>query len=506
MNVAGLRLSVYFGESLTIGTQLASDAIVELFADHGAPMAALFRGIEGYGASRRIKLASFPDISTDLPLVATAVDTPERIKATLDDVDQVVSRGLVTLEHVQLMTGEDIVQADAESVVGRTAKLAIYCGRGERIGTARAYHAVVDLLQRHGLPGATVFFGVDGLSHGVRQRARLFGRNVDVPVMIVALGGVRVLQRVLPLLSELLPEAFLTLEAVNLVKHDGEPLQPFQVSVAGTHRPIEGWQSLEIYSRRNATYEGRAIYAEVTRRLRRLGAAGVTTISGEWGFSSEERPHGDKPWTTSSYLPTCTRYIDHSAKVLEVWPMIDELTSEHGIVLSQFVAAYRERAGVPSEGQVVAQEGSLLALAQEAHGASLEEDETEPTRSLGPHAAPLLTDESTDSREAQWLRGLTCQVMEFARARERYHVAVRVSLVDGEEFFLAHAEASPGGGFVTLYPHSRRHSDLVQGAGGQALPARGLVIPLTSIGKIELLPKVPRGARSLMVFHPHGPE
>lgn len=497
MNVAAFRLSVYFGESLTVGPELACNAVIEVFARHHVTVATLFRGLEGYGASRRIKLSSFPDISTDLPLVATAIDTPQRIEGLLNEVDRVVSRGLVTVEHVQLVTGADVAHTDVPCGPGLTAKMSIYCGRGERVGTARAYRSIVDLLQRQGLPGATVLFGVDGLNRGARSRARLFGRNVDVPVMITAVGSAEVLTRVLPLLAELLAAPLITLERVALVKHEGEALEPFPVGSRGDRGGTGSWQSLEIYSRRNSTYEGRAIYAEMTRRLRRLGAAGVTTISGEWGFSSEETPHGDKLWTTDSYLPTCTRYIDHSQKMLEVWPVIDELTSEHGIVTSQFVSAYRERTPTAEDEQGTSLSRGSSLLLHETGSQAREEGEDESIDGLERSVAPLMTGEVQGSAEARWLGGFTDQVTRFARERGQRRIAVRVSLVDGEEFFLAQADPSPGGGFVTLYPHPRHHAD-----GAQAVPARGLVIPLTSIRKIELLPKVPRGTRSLAVFGP----
>lgn len=504
MNVAALRLSAYFGESLTIGTELASNVIVDIFARHRVIMAALFRGLEGYGASRRIRLASFPDISTDLPLVATAVDAPERIAAMMDDVDRVLSRGLVTLEHVRLIAGEDLARTDVAGAPGRTVKLSVHCGRGERLGTARAHRAIVDLLQRQGLPGATVLLGVDGLHHGVRQRARLFGRNRDVPMIIAALGSANALKRVLPLLAELFPDAHATLEEVVLLKHDGEPIDPFPLRRVERDPADGGWQSVDIYSRRNATHEGRAIYAELTRQLRRREAAGVTTIQGEWGYSSEETPHGDKLWTTDSYLPTYTRYIDHSQKVREVWPLIDELTSEHGIVTTQFVAAYRERTTLVGDGQTVEFARGHLALVHEM--ACPTPDQQQPDdgfdRPVTPLAVPYVTDEVNDSDEARWLVGLTSQVAAFAASRGQRRIAVRVSLVDGEEFFLAQAEPSPGGGFVTLYPHPKRHAEVVRGTEGEDLSARALVIPLTSIRKIELLPKVPRGARSLVVFDP----
>ena len=58
--------------------------------------------------------------------------------------------------------------------------------------------AIVDLLQRHGIAGATVFLGVDGTAHGLRRRARFFSRNSNVPLMIISVGAGPAIAEVLP--------------------------------------------------------------------------------------------------------------------------------------------------------------------------------------------------------------------------------------------------------------------------------------------------------------------
>src|SRR5262249_6283288 len=86
------KLSVYFGDSVAVGPELASDALMERMAAHDVPVAALFRGIEGFGINRRIHTGHFPDISTDLPLLGMAVDERHRIEALLPEVDRAVPR------------------------------------------------------------------------------------------------------------------------------------------------------------------------------------------------------------------------------------------------------------------------------------------------------------------------------------------------------------------------------------------------------------------------------
>jgi PII-like signaling protein len=149
----------------------------------------------------------------------------------------------------------------------------------------------------------------------------------------------------LPELSAALERPVVTLEGIAQLKHDGEQLEKLPTAPDLDPRRLARWQTIRVYTRQSAQANGRALHTELTRRLREAGAAGVTTIRAHWGFSSDEPPYGDKFARFASHAPTYTTYIDRPSKVAEVWPIIDELTAEHGIVTSLFVPAYRERRG-----------------------------------------------------------------------------------------------------------------------------------------------------------------
>ncbi|HEX7291946.1 MAG TPA: DUF190 domain-containing protein [Conexibacter sp.] len=356
MIAEALKLSVYFGEAVTAGPRLASDALMACFVEHRPTVATLLRGIEGFGINRRIHAERFPDVSTDLPLLAVAVDARERTLAMLDDVDRAVPRGLVTLEEARLATGPEVADAECPAGPGKAAKLTIWCGSGERAGRRPAYREAVALLRRCGASGATVLPGVDGLLRGRRRRARLFSANAGTPMTIIAVGRLDRLRRSLPQLAQIVAEPIVTLEPIAQLKHDGELLEPPPtVPRAGLDGPGV-WQTIRVYTRRSAQANGRALHSELVRCLREAGAAGATTILGDWGFSSDERPYGDRLGSVTSHRPTYTVYVDRPQKVAEVWPLLDELTAEHGIVTSLFVPGYRERSGATVHGALLSSE------------------------------------------------------------------------------------------------------------------------------------------------------
>jgi PII-like signaling protein len=329
---------------------------MDRLADRGILAAALLRGIEGFGINRRIHAERFPDVSTDLPLLAVAVDTADRIRGVLEDVSRAVPRGLVTLERARLATGEDVARVEFPEGMGRAAKLTVYCRLGERVNRRASYREAVEVLRGHGATGAIVLPGVDGLLGGRRGRARLFSANGDTPMVIISVGPPELLRRSLPHLHEALAVPVVTLERIAQLKHDGEALEP-PPTVSPRPAGAPGvWQTIRVYTRRTAHVEGRALYSELTRLLRASGGAGATTILGDWGFSSDEPPHGDVFGRVASHRPTYTVYIDRPEKVAELWPVIDRLTAHHGIVTSLLVPGYRERAGTVVNGSLEAAE------------------------------------------------------------------------------------------------------------------------------------------------------
>ena len=469
---------------------------MECFARHELEVAALYRGIEGFGIGRRIHTERFPDISTDLPLVAEAIDTRERIEAVLPDVDAIVNSGLVTIEHSLLAVGDDVRAVEFPGGAGSAGRLTVYCGRGERAGGVPAYRAVVDLLHRHGASGATVLLGVDGIHDGQRQRAGLLSRNANVPVATIAVGATHVLRRVLDALPGVLARPVANLERIAVVKHDGDLLEPLPlVEDSGEGEPAV-WIALRVYTRQSAQSDGGAIYTALTRRLRQAGAAGVTTLRGEWGFSSDERPFGDRLGTLASHAPTYTVYVDRPRKIAELWPIVDEVTTRHGVVTASLVPAYRERAGEIEHGRLtVRSAGDVAALYSRSATSPIPPGPTVPGRVAA----------EAGTAEDAWARALVTEIEEFAATHERPQPLVRVTLADGEQFFLAWLEPRPGDGFVTLLPHPEQAGDLVPGPHGAVMVPRSIVVPLAGIRTVEMLTHVPPGTRSSVGFLlPHG--
>jgi PII-like signaling protein len=334
-----LKLTSYFGERRRVGGKFAADALLDLYGRHEIATSILLRGTEGYGVKHRLRTDMSLSLSEDLPLIAIAVDGRSRIEPLFDEARRLTGSGLVTLEGARLLTGDIQPMVLPSDRGDDDTKLTVYLGRQERVYRVPAFMAVCDLLHRRGVAGATALLGVDGTANGERERAAFFGRNADVPMMVIAVGSAATIGRVLPELGGLLRHPLLSLERVQVCKRDGQLLgSPGDLPAADeAGRPL--WHKLMVYTSEAATQGGQPVHRAIVRRLRAAGVNGATTIRGFWGYHGDHEPHGDKLLQFGRRVPAVTTVIDTPEQIATAFGIIDDLTSGQGLVSCETVPA-----------------------------------------------------------------------------------------------------------------------------------------------------------------------
>ncbi|CAA0094351.1 Uncharacterised protein [Mycolicibacterium vanbaalenii] len=343
MNENCLKLTAYFGERQRTDGQFLAEALLELYGRERVATSIMLRGTGGFGPRHLLRTDSSLSLSEDPPVAVAAVDTDTKISGLLDAVVDLTPRGLVTVERARLIEAdqdgavEDVV---IPAAVGDAVKLTVYVGRQEHVGRTPAYLAVCDLLFRHGLHGASAFLGVDGTAHGRRHRARFFGRNVDVPMMIIAVGDTAVVERAACELGGILGRALMTVERVRVCKRDGALLcRPDVLPSTDAHgRPLH--QKLMVYTSEDSLTDGVPVHRALVRRLRESqSAGGATALRGMWGFHGAEPPHGDRFLQLSRRVPVTTIVVDTPDSIARSFDIVDAVTQKHGLVTSEMVPA-----------------------------------------------------------------------------------------------------------------------------------------------------------------------
>ncbi|MFD4872868.1 DUF190 domain-containing protein [Streptomyces sp. NPDC058420] len=100
---SALRVTVFIGENDTWHHKPLYAEIVHRAHAAGLAGASVFRGIEGFGASSRIHTSRLLSLSEDLPVAIVIVDTEERVRAFLPQLDELVTEGLVILDDCEVI-------------------------------------------------------------------------------------------------------------------------------------------------------------------------------------------------------------------------------------------------------------------------------------------------------------------------------------------------------------------------------------------------------------------
>jgi uncharacterized protein len=96
-------LQIYFGENDKWNGKPLHEAIVTKCQEQGMAGAIVYRGIEGYGTSTRIRQSSHWTFSRDAPITLSIIDTEAQILKLMAQLEEMVQEGLIALSTVQVI-------------------------------------------------------------------------------------------------------------------------------------------------------------------------------------------------------------------------------------------------------------------------------------------------------------------------------------------------------------------------------------------------------------------
>jgi uncharacterized protein len=96
-------LRIHFGEADKWQGKPLYVAIVEKCRELDIAGATVLRGIEGYGASSRIRKSHLLSFSSDAPVMVSVIDAEEKIAKLLPHLDQMVAEGLIAMSDVEVI-------------------------------------------------------------------------------------------------------------------------------------------------------------------------------------------------------------------------------------------------------------------------------------------------------------------------------------------------------------------------------------------------------------------
>ena len=308
-----IRLTSYFrGRQRADGMPLA-DALTSLYAQHGAAAGVVVRGSEG-------------------SMTATAVGRRPGIEAILGPAAALTAPGLLTIGRARLLTG-DIGTAWLGVQPGEATRLVIHLGSRDQVFQVPAFEAACELLYRRGIAGATVLPGVDGR----RQRPQRPGHEPGAPMMVIAVHPGNEIGMMLPELGALFRHPVMTVDKVQVCKRDGQLISRPQPPGASPLPGAAAQVRLTVYASEASRHDGHPVHRAIAGQLGPSPAKGSITVRGRWGFHADHAPHGDHFPRRDRHLPAITTVTGPPERISAAFDVIDELTTDSGLVTAETV-------------------------------------------------------------------------------------------------------------------------------------------------------------------------
>lgn len=142
------QLTIYMGESDRWKGQNLATAIVELLHKERLAGATVLRGTMGFGANSLVHTVGILTLSSDLPVVITVIDCPERISGILSRLERMVQEGLIIRQEVQVIkyTASSALKQHSPPPVTKTTR------NTYMLPKPLSYFDLLDAFQKPGCP------------------------------------------------------------------------------------------------------------------------------------------------------------------------------------------------------------------------------------------------------------------------------------------------------------------------------------------------------------------
>jgi uncharacterized protein len=112
-------------------------------------------------------------------------------------------------------------------LAGNAKMLRVYFGEDGKWKDKPLYRAIVEKCRELDLAGATVFRGIEGYGASTLiRRSHLLSFSSDAPIMVSVIDSQEKIQKLLPILDEMVHEGLIAMSEVEVIKYshqDGVP-------------------------------------------------------------------------------------------------------------------------------------------------------------------------------------------------------------------------------------------------------------------------------------------
>ncbi len=203
----------------------------------------------GYGVHRHVHDIASEYSSFEIPIVVELVDAAERVASLVAELETMVGEGLIVISSALVLrythAAESSKAIRREFGIGPTAlagqvrtvegsspmkiegeakRVTVYIGSADTWGGRNLAVAIVEKCREMGMAGASVSRGVMGFGkQSVIHKAHFLGLSDDLPEKVEVVDRPEEIERVLPVLDEMVGGGLIVVEDVHVVRYSHDP-------------------------------------------------------------------------------------------------------------------------------------------------------------------------------------------------------------------------------------------------------------------------------------------
>jgi PII-like signaling protein len=219
------RLTIYVDETDKFGGKPVYEALINMFYKKKIAGVSVFRGAAGYGSDGVFHTTKLLELSTNMPVKLEVIDSVEMIESVLPEVYRIVDKGLVEVSDTEVvkcsrMKPEKREEEKKMKLEGRAKMVRIIVSEDDEWEGELLYEAIVKRLMMMDIAGATVYKAIAGYGpHRRYHKKKTMTKDRDLSMQVVVIDKEENINKVLPVLDEMVGEGIVVLSEVNVIKY-----------------------------------------------------------------------------------------------------------------------------------------------------------------------------------------------------------------------------------------------------------------------------------------------
>ncbi len=220
------KLTIYIDEADKFHGKPVYEVLLDIFFKKKIIGVSVFRGIAGYGSDGVFHTSKMLELSTSMPVKIEVVESEEMINRVLPDIYHVVEKGMVEITETNVVKccpmaeEKQAEKGEHMKLEGKAKMLRIIISEDDKWEGEPLYEAIIKRLIMNDIAGATVYKAIAGYGpHKRYHKKKTLSVHGELPILITVMDTEDKINKVIPILDELVGEGIVVLSDVNVIKY-----------------------------------------------------------------------------------------------------------------------------------------------------------------------------------------------------------------------------------------------------------------------------------------------